>query len=205
MMLWANHNHKEVEANKSYKLIEKMILLLIPNLKSNNKLGDKILNHSKLVYHNLYIVEKVKSRNNIRKGLFMYSIMKALDHYDFEYDIFELLNTFNIVLFKYNKALIKIIGDDEKIYLHKNIRKYLEIINKYIPEYTLKDLIFRFNINFKLKLENKCTDNSINVNENSMLKGISYLVLEEYITKQEAYNLFDITSITLNKCLNYII
>ena len=51
---WVSSSSKDTEANKCYKLIEKMLLLIIPNFKKDNCLGEKILFKAKLYWKDLY-------------------------------------------------------------------------------------------------------------------------------------------------------
>lgn len=205
---WANYNTREVEADKCYGLIKDMLIILIPNYEGENHIGDKILNHAKLIWYNLYILaedeKKIRTRSAIRKGVFAYCIFKAFNQFDYNYDIIESLSQLNIPISKYNKALLKV-NDEDKIYLHTRLLKYLEIIQTYRPDISQYYLIERFNENYKNKIKKNKQENRINVNKNSLLKTLSYKIISKFITKQEAYLQFDITAITLSKSLRHII
>ena len=218
---WSNgtSSSREMEANKCYGLIEEMILNIIPDLKENNRLGEKVLHKSKLYWKHLYMDKNIKkslnskkdkagsTRGEPRKCIFAYCIIKSLELYDTNYNLLEILDILDIDIEKYNKHLILKIDGDDKTFVSDKFEPYLDIINKYRPDITLEELIEKYNLNKKNKIEKrklpKCQ--RININDSSIIKTISYMFIREYITKGEGIKLFDTSSLTLDKALHLII
>lgn len=219
---WSNgtSSSREMEANTCYGLIEEMIRKIIPDLKDNCCLGEKVLHKSKLYWKHLYMDKNLKkSANAIKKGkagstrgeprrcVFTYCIIKSLEVYETEYNLLEILDNLDIDIEKYNKHLVLKINGDEKTFVSDKFEPYLDIINKYRPDITLDQLINKYNLNKKNKIEKrklaKCQ--RININDSSIIKTISYIFIREYITKQEGIKLFDTSSLTLDKALHLII
>ena len=205
---WMNYSSKDVEANKCYKLIEDMILLIIPNLKMNHCLGEKILNQSKLYWKALYYTDLEKStRGTPRKCLFSFCIIKSLENYKVDFTLLDTLKKLEVKVIKYNEVLKTKITGQEKTFAHKQFNKYLEIINNYEPNITLDILIERYNINMKNKInKSKLPKNQrININKGTMLKAIAFDYIKNHITKQDACDdILTISFLTLNKAIKLI-
>ena len=216
---WTSHSSKDTEANKCYKLIEEMLLKIISNFKKDNCLGEKVLFKAKLYWKAFYYnfrknkeenpTKPKSTRGEPRKCLFGFCILKGLEFYDFEFKVIQTLKDLGVNIKKYNDVLKTKVEDDDKIFVNKQINKYLEIINNHNPFITLEVLTERYNINMKNKI--RCSilpkREQINVNPSSLLKAISYDYIRDSITKQDACeaDLLNISSLTLNKALKIII
>lgn len=208
---WTSHSSKDAEANTCYKLIEEMILLIIPNLKKDKCLGEKVLHKAKLYWKAFYyeILEK-STRGERRKCLFGFCIVKAMEYYDIEFKLLETLKALGVDIKKYNEVLRHRVKDtDEKTFVNKQTEKFLDIIQTHNPFITLEIIRERYDVNMKLKISKNHLPKPqrINVNPNSLLKAIAYDYIKEAITKQDAceHNILNISNITLNKALKLII
>lgn len=218
---WNSVSSKDTEANKCYKLIEAMLLKIIPNFKKDNCLGEKILFKSKLYWKTLYYEvlsnkitlpngEKGKStRGEPRKCLFGFCIVKALEYHDQEFDLIDTLKSLGVNIKKYNEVLKNKIECEEKTFVNKQFARHLVIINSHNPFITLELLIDRYNINKKNKIDKSRLPKPqrIDVNDNSLLKAIAYDYIKGSITKQDAceHDILHISSLTLNKALKLIV
>lgn len=229
---WMNYSSQDVEANNCYKLIKNMILLIIPNLKENCCLGEKILNQAKLYWKALYYTDipnavdyskgkpRPKStRGEPRKCLFAFCIIRSLENYKINFVLLDTLKKILIlpnmkpkekrnIIEKYNKVLLTKIKGEDKTFHHREFNKYLEIINKYEPHINLDILTERYNINMKNKISKSKLEKKykININPSSLLKAISYSYIKNHLTKQEACDkVLIISFLTLNKALKLII
>ncbi len=217
---WNSTSSKDTEANKCYKLIEEMMLLIIPNFKENHCLGEKVLFRAKLYWKAFYYnFRKNKAKNPTkpkstrgepRKCLFGFCIIKGLEYYEVEIKLIDTLKGLEVNIKKYNEVLaIRIEEDEDKVFVNKQTEKFLDIINHHNPFITLEVLKERYNINKKNKI-NKSTlpkRQRIDVNDNSLLKAIAYDYIRGSITKQDACepDILHISSLTLNKALKLII
>ncbi len=217
MSKWSSHSSKDTEANKCYKLIETMLLNIIPNFKENRCLGEKILHKAKLYWKTIYYEllpnapqgQPKSTRGQPRKCLFGFCIIKALEYLDQEFKLLDTLKSLGVNINKYNKVLKNKIDDEDKTFVNKQFVKYLEIINSHNPFITLEILIERYNVNIKNKINKSHLPKKqrINVNPSSLLKAISYDYIRDSINKQDACepDILHISSLTLNKALKIIV
>ena len=208
---WSSYSSKDAEANKCYGIITDMMLNVIPNLKEDNCLGERILHKAKLYWKALYYdILKKSTRGERRKCLFGFCIIKAFEFYEVDFKILEILKNMNVDIKKYNEVLkLRINNDEDKVYVNKQFSKFLKIINQHNPFITLEILVERYNINKKNKIAKSKLPKGqrIGVNDSSLLKAIAYDFIKDDITKQEACDddVLDISSLTLNKALKLII
>ena len=204
---WSNYSSKEAEANKCYLIIKTLLENIVPNFKENMCIGEKILIQAKLYWRQLYMIDKIATRGAPRNCLFVFCIIKSLEYHEIPFELLDLLKTLEIDIGKYNKALLRKVEGDDKTFVNPRFFKYLEIIQKYNKDITLNDLIEKYNINKKNKIKCNSLEKKlrININDNSMLKGISYYYIKDFITKQEICIELDISSLTLNKSIKLII
>ncbi len=227
---WSNGTgaSREMEANTCYGLIKSMILQIIPDMKENNCLGEKVLHKAKLFWFHLYMDKNIKktigskpdkagsTRGEPRRCLFIYCIIKALESQNQPVNILDLFEVFNshledhkkkAFLDKYNKHLITKLETDDKTFVSDKFIPYLKIINKYRPDITLTQLVEKYNINKKNKIEKRKghKHQRININDSSMIKTISYMYISEFVNKTEGKDLFDTSVLTIDKAIRLII
>jgi len=190
MTVWQGHNYMVCELEKAFVLIEKIMGEL--GIKDN-----KILNFAKGVYNEIYRNKDFKtSKGKIRTAVYIYCITFAMDHYEIEYNLINILKDMGITIKKYNYAMDRF--EIERTYLHENIEEYCEKINDYIT-IPINDIVKEYNIHlrYKKKTNFKCYENTI-------LIGILFNLIKKKLKKSKFRKLFKISSVSLNKVLAFI-
>lgn len=179
---WSNYSYKENTVMKSYKDIRELGLKI--------KLNNDIISKAIRLYKDIYINEKISTRNKIKQSLYIY----CLFYYSFNnnfFNIFEVLKDNNLSIINFNKAISR--SNMNKFFLHPNMIKYIELIKiKYNKLFKLKDIIIKYN---QLLLENN------KFNTNSVLILVFYKLLN-IKNNDDFFNLFNISKFTLKKIIN---
>jgi hypothetical protein len=186
---WKNHSYTQKELNKSYNIIEKLWD------KIDIYVSNKIKNYSKLLYNEYYLKQQIKSKVEIRTGVYIFCIIKTLLHYEIEFDIFDILFSFDYKIIKFNKVIKKL---DETLYIHYDLKYYYDIVILY-NDISFKDFITKYNNNIVFKKTHK-----VNINNEKILIGMLYLYIRKSFDKKEFVKVFNISSTTFRKVLKYI-
>ena len=178
---WSNYDYKENTAIASYKEIRKLGLEI--------KLNNEIINNSIQLYKEFYIHNGISTRYKIKLSLYIYCLFYNSFEKNF-FDIFYVLKQNNLTTDNFNKAIYR--SNLNKYYLHQNIEKYIEIINK------------KYNINFELKKIIICYNEYLiknkKLNNNSVLILVFYNLLK-IKNKNDFFNLFNISKSTIKKLI----
>ncbi len=183
---WINYDYRENMANRNYVEIRDMGNKLNLNI--------KVLNNACYIYKRIYIDNNVSSRNKIKRSLYVYCLFRSCVDYKLDFNIIQTLKDNKLTIENYNKALNKVI-DDDKLYLNPNMeRQYKKIIDNWTTDITIKDVIVEYNRICKLSKENK-----YKLNNNSILIGSIYKLLDIKDNDKKFYKVFNITSTTIKK------
>ena len=189
---WINYDYRENMANRNY--------VEIREIGDKLKLNHKVLNNACYIYKRIYIDNNVSSRNKIKRSLYVYCLFRSCVDYHTEFDIIQTLKENGLSIENYNKALMKV-DDENKLFLNPNmIKQYKKITDNWTTEITMKDIIVEYNRICKLSKENK-----YKLNNNSILIGSIYKLLEIKDNDKKFYKVFNITNTTIkkfNKILN---
>ena len=137
-----------------------------------------IIRVAKIQMNDFYTIDKIVSRNNVRRGLICYCIYQSHLYLKIPCDIDELFVKCNINHNNYNSAVVKL-KDEEKIFYPVNMNKYIKLIGVDVD----KDDIMKYYT--KLILSN-CKHNKK-----------SYLVSVFYYLTDKAKDVFKISNKTL--------
>jgi hypothetical protein len=122
-------------------------------------------NKIKEMYKNIYITNKITSRSNIKKSLFLICIYIILKEKHKKLNIFDLLDLFNLTINNYNSATQKI----NYLLIDINIEKYKKVMEYYYNiDFDLDYLIESYN-----RIFNILKDKKIRINK----KAITIIVM----------------------------
>jgi len=187
---WSNYDYKENTANANYEDIKTIGKII--------KLSNPIIDNACNFYKQIYIDNQISSRNKIKHCLYIYCLFKSANCFNTTFDLLEVLKKNKLSTDNYNKAMLKVEGDD-KLFLHKDMKKYISfVIEKYDIEIDVIELIRKYNELYKLLL----TINN-RVNKNSVLMTTIYLIIKPE-NQKEFIKEFPITKTTLYKFLKII-
>ena len=157
---------------KSYKDLDEMMDLV-------GMKDEYIREYIKYKYKVIYLYnDEIISRHRIKYGLYVYCLISHLIEEGIEFDILNIFNKLEdkLKISHYNKANDKLTAEYTKYYINPNIIKVNKVLIKLNMKISVIEIIKRYNIVLKYKL---------NINQNSILKGVIYILLKESIGVEE--------------------
>ncbi len=192
---WGNHNYKETTLMKT--------LCLFETICKEFGIGERILGRAKFLYKTIYIDNKISSRSNIKKAMYVYCIYESCKENNFEIDLEYLLTYSNIKTEHYSKCLKKIEkylnikNEDNTIFIDTKLKKKYEICIKKKLNVDKIELITLYN---KYKEYNTTKQ----INNNSIILGVIYLLIKDKVNLKRFIKIFKTTKITLKKFFDLI-
>lgn len=184
---WSNYNYHESTAKNDFKIIKKIYIKYNIDIKN--------FQLSCYLYKKIYIDDKISSRNKIKKALLIYCVFKKNRHID----IFEILQQNNIGVLHFNKLIEKL---DENLYLHKEMKIIVDLINKnYQRNININDIITIYNDYKKLFIQKNIRKHK---NSNLYVGIFFYLKINKNDIEEikKFIKIFNITLPTITKFLN---
>ncbi len=201
---WSNHNYKETTLMRT--------LCLFETICKEFGIGERILGRAKFLYKTIYIDNKISSRSNIKKAMYIYCIYESCKENNFKIDLEDMID--------YSNKDIKI----EKLKLTtehyskclKKIEKYLNIKNDDNTIFTDTKLKTKYEICLKKKLnvdkielitlynKYKECNTTKQINNNSIILGVIYLLIKDKVNLKRFIKIFKTTKITLKKFYDLI-
>ena len=179
---WNNYNYKEVVMNKSFGVIEKIC--------DNFSLTKKVYFMAINKYKNVFLDDKISSRDKIKRCVYVYCILCSCEIYDIDIDIDDLLDYIKVKKKHYLKALKKI--DKNNIYFIKNIVE--SKINICLENNIDVDINDIYNDYKSLK------NTDMKINKNSLILFLFYRNIN--VSNEKFIELFNTTKITIKKFIN---
>lgn len=150
---WNNYEYKENTANTNYNEIEKIGL--------NAGLNDKVITNACYLYKDIYIIQKISSRNKIKRSIFVHCLYQSAITNNIVIDPIQILEFNKLSVDNYNKGVSKI--NQTKLYLHSKMNSYIKKLKDNHYDISLNDLIITFNNFYKLVVNTRLKLNNHNV------------------------------------------
>lgn len=196
---WLSYDYRENKANEQYYFIRE--------IGEKFDMNERMLDNACYIYKSIYIDENVSSRDRVKYALYIYCIKKTFDRFNKSFDIIRALEDttlpkkdklghityVSLTIKNYNDAISKV-KDDDKLYLNENIPSMFRLMKKnFSTNINMNDIIKEYNKNYKT-----CKEKGIRLNNNSLLVGSIYILLNLNDDK-EFFNTFNITGTTIKK------